>query len=187
MPAKNRKTEEEYPVADVAKINAELDMQYGGVSYEALMDSQTVDTIPGWALIEEKEELRGVPFAIVRATFRPTALSTAEYVSVYAIAKDLGNIVFNDGSTGIRRQILDYLMAKHIAVPNYEVTTSDSPIGQFAWNPPAQEQLDKDGQTLVDVPFERPLAAPRGLRKSDYQVEHPETGKLIDATTYYLG
>lgn len=185
MPAKKNNLEDK--PSEVAKVNAELDMQYGNLTYDELMNSQTVDVIPGWALIEDKEELRGVPFAVVRATFRPTALSTSEYVSVYAIAKNLGNIVFNDGSTGIRRQVLDYLIAKQIAVPNFEMTTADSPIGQFQWNLPALESLDKDGCAIIDIPFERPLATPRGLRVSEYDWENPDTGKTQKAKTYYLG
>jgi hypothetical protein len=194
MPAKKEKPGEE---VDIERPN--LDMLYGNLSYEELVASSDVDILPGWLLIEDKEDVRGVGFAVVRVTFRPTARNNSEYVSVYAVAKDLGQIVVNDGSTGIRRQIMDYLIAKGIAtfmpslaqdVKGYsaDLPFGDLPVGCFDWSDAADVKFGGlPGDQTVDVIFPKPLISKHGVRVSEYDWENPETGKTQKAKTYYLG
>lgn len=179
--------------AEVERYNQTADMLYGGMSYDDIISSRDVDVLPGWTLIEHKKELIGQPFAVVRATFRPSDISgTPEYVSVSAISKDLGAIVFNDGSTGIRAQVMAYCIAKGIAVPLVKNANEFSGAEDFDWKPPANATYVKEngkhaGALTIDVVFERPIACPRGLRASEYTYTDPETKKETPATTFYLG
>lgn len=173
-----------------------------GLSYEDLLNlaqsEGILDRVAGSDLIEDKRELVKTPFIITAFTFRPSDQSAAEYVSVEFVSAEHPHGVFNDGSTGIRRQLMDYCIAKGWAVltkagaeqVNHPEAgpgdaAGDLPVEFFDWNPPAGARFDNSGNAVVVV--ERVLLhAPRGLRASEYEYINPETGKKSKATTFYL-
>lgn len=164
----------------------------------ALADEVIGHTLIGGKESEETlESLTGVPFLIERVTFRRGDISIApkgqpavyrDYVSVeclirpdYARKFKRNRVVFNDGSTGIYRQIVKYLSAKDIVTlpddrpeegpanaTRYDVSFSEyriGPNGEEAWSSPATEVR---------------LFCPEGVRKSPYTNEYGE------AETWYL-
>lgn len=61
-----------------------------------------------WRLVE-KETLLGVPFLIHRFRFHDGgANDEGEFVSVEVVTEDDRRLVFNDGGTGIYRQLVDW-------------------------------------------------------------------------------
>lgn len=192
-----KKPAEEIEDLDLGKLDNQIDT-YANVDYDTLV-GQEVDTIPGWAVVGPEEPvtkamLVGSKFAIVGMVFRPSDKAVAQYVSILAISKDYGTLCINDGSTGIRSQALEYCVKKGIAKhvgpePDPKFT---SPVNNYEWFPPASVSfMGENGSGLdelrVDIPFRIPLNCPRGLRKSDYEYNNPDTGKKSGATTYYLG
>jgi hypothetical protein len=143
------------------------------VSYEELMGGAAV--VEGYALTP-KSDLLGHPFIITGVTFRFARMDKdgkggqpLDYVSVEAVDLHSAAIIFNDGSTGVRRQVVQYLMA-HGEVPEGE---PDEALARV-------EGLDqrftfRNGTNLPT------LRCPRGLRVSEYENEYGE------AMTYYLG
>ena len=83
-------------------------------------------------------------------------------------------IVFNDGSTGIRRQVVQYLMVKG-AIPR-----RDGPLAGGM----GESVLDTPIVTTADEvqSYDMRLTCPRGLRESEYSNEYTQEG-----CTYYLG
>lgn len=202
MVSKKSLPDDESSIGDVDKIDSSIDV-YANIDYDTIV-SQEVDAIPGWAVVGRdrsegtaliKDDLVGSPFAIVGVVFRPSNVSLAQYVSVLAISKEYKTICINDGSTGIRSQILKYCVDRGIA--RYVGPESDpkfiAPVNNYEWNLPAKVSLLGENATgaeeiRVDIPFRKPLDCPRGLRVSrDYEFDNPETGKKGKATTYYLG
>jgi hypothetical protein len=152
------------------------------------------DEVIGYSLVGGKENdqlldsLVNVPFLIEEITLRngdivvkkPGGDYKRDYVSVSALihpdfSKNFrrSRIVFNDGSTGIYRQLIKYLVGKnHLNV---------------------DESLPEDGEansTRYDLPyvtsesgylsFPVRLYAPEGLRKSEYD------GPAGEAVTWYI-
>lgn len=171
------------------------DDQFTVYTYDELLATQaeTLDEVSGSDLTD-KEALIGVPFVITRVVFRAGDYQDTEYVSVEATARSLGQVVFNDGSTGIRRQLLSYLLSKGIARVSSgdELPASseagDLPCGQLEWNAPAEEKggTGADGLPRLSYVIPVKLHAPRGLRVSNYTYTD-EGGKQRPASTYYLG
>jgi hypothetical protein len=163
-----------------------------------------------WGLI-------GVPFAITRVVFRAgTAVNTKDgvvdqdYVSCECIMADMnfmqqrkvniselpaqlwpGNkIVFNDGSTGIKRQIVEYLMTKGwIKLPQPLVLEGargehsfDLPVDSWEEFVSGEVEKREDGSVGYARNFNPPLICPRGLRKSDYP--NPANPKERSITLY---
>src|SRR4051812_1730354 len=62
-----------------------------------------------------KQELLGKPFVITGVHFYPGAGS--DFVAVSAVTMDNEPVVFNDGSTGVRRQLVAYLTSKGVIDP----------------------------------------------------------------------
>jgi hypothetical protein len=150
------------------------------------------DEVIGYSLVggrendETLDSLTGVPIIIENITIRlgdvipPGHKTPRNYVSVEALIHPdyqslfkRPRVVFNDGSTGIYRQLIKYLEGKGYVK--------------------CDESLPEEGEanaTRYDVPFvadaaqplsfEVRLFAPEGLRKSEY------TGPAGDATTWYL-
>ncbi len=141
------------------------------VRYEDLWNEAAV--VEGYTLTD-KATLIGVPFIIIGITFRYGGLFAdrrpRDYVSVEAVTKDNAPIVFNDGSTGIRRQLVQYLGSVGL-LPNGNVEDPDTVI------------VGVEGMTHAAHMTEgmRPLACPRGLRVSEYENEYTKEGE-----TYYL-
>lgn len=199
-PKKTDKTFAEGVVENSDTIVDELVHWGRGVqSYDAMLAGNDVDVVEGSDLLDKKL-LEGVPHIITRIVFRPSGKSDKNYVSVEAITKDNEQVVYNDGSTGIRRQLMNYALAKGWAVPAEEAHTviseakaqpnnvldyGDLPIDMFDWDLPAEMRFDNNGDRLVVI-SDLKLHAKRGLRPSDYKWKD-ENGKERDATTYYLG
>lgn len=145
------------------------------------------------------EKLCGTPFLITRVTFRPSDMQPKglsyrpDYVSVEAViptadvllarlkfagirVEDLPfqpgqMIIFNDGSTGVRRQIVEYLSEKGV-LPERE-GPKGGPSGESVYDQPVATDDAEE--------FNVRLACPRGLRRSEYSNDYTS-----DAATYYL-
>jgi len=186
------------------------DVDLMNISYAELNASDQY-RIPGWDLVDNKDHLLGVPFIIVGVTFQmPVAdkgrpAGARDYVSCRAIiggnaelaeAEERGwipgklafkpeeRILFNDGSTGIRRDIVKILHTAQLIDVGHE----DDP-GRFdlPWTEWASfSQAAQQGENVVPefITNHRgnlfTLKARRGLRKSEYSNEYG------DAVTYYL-
>lgn len=134
------------------------------------------ELVKGTAVVEgrtlrDKETLIGVPHIITAVSFRPVdAKNKRDFVSVEATDVTDMAIVYNDGGTGIRRQIVGYLQAQgqlpQDMDPDSMIATNGAESVTF--------ELSNDGSGIPT------LAAPRGLRVSDYVSE------FGPAQTYYL-
>jgi hypothetical protein len=131
------------------------------------------DVVEGRTLTE-KGSLIGLPHIITSVSFREgtkDALGAQhDFVSCeYTTITDIPiEGVYNDGSTGIRRQVVAYLAHKGL-IPEAYKETPDAPI----WV--ATEDESKDPTFIVR------FLAPRGLRVSDYKNEYTNEGR-----TFYL-
>lgn len=156
---------------------------------------------------ELMDALVGVPFIITRVTFRRGIKRNgyqAAYVSCEAVIapeSELrkrrvnldnlpfapgGSVVFNDGSTGIYRQVVAYLRAAgFITLPDGpeegESGVSIYDLAPADWTAVNIGELgaDSDGFTTYDANIR--LKCPRGLRLSTY------TNDAGDAKTRYFG
>lgn len=89
-------------------------------------------------------------------------------------------VVFNDSSTGIRRQIVHYLHTRGLVVVDKDV--QPNLLGSYGENPldlQAASWLVGSDKARSGIDFR--LLCPRGLRASRYENEFSP-----DATTYYL-
>ena len=188
--------------------------QPGVISWDALKES--ADQVLGHDLAKDEmaDALVGVPFCITRVTFRPGFKKNSKafgegitfaYVSCEAVLAPLTElnrrrvnlqslpfdaeslVVFNDGSTGVYRQIVQYLAAKEfIALPE---GATEGPMGEVIFDLPPEKWtdvrtgnavFDTDGFMQYDTNIR--LLCPRGLRVSEYENEWTKDGK-----TRYLG
>ncbi len=94
-------------------VKAEMNYDLARMTYDEMLEMPEQEEVLGAALTE-KEDLLSVPFIITRLTFRTSDKSEAEYVSVEATTVKNEHVVFNDGSTGIRRQLVLWAMDKAI-------------------------------------------------------------------------
>ena len=200
MPTKKTSAADEAAIMETGQL--ELPDMYANMSYDDMVAAmeQQLDVVPGSDLIEDKDELEKVPFIITRFVFRPSDMSTREYVSVEIKSKKHGDAVFNDGSTGVRSQLLSYCFAKGWCrfLPTSKIDPKTlvnlGDLGKVS----TENDLDwigdcvsvtfgKDGRGMTAAVSVSPgLWAPRGLRVSrDYEVD--VNGKTIKASTYYLG
>lgn len=172
------------------------------------------DTVAGHDLAKDDllDALVGVPFLITRLTFRDgipnnkvdyePAVCAVETVIASADALrqrrvDMTNlpflpdsqVVFNDGSTGIYRQLVHYLTQRgYIEVP--EDLPESGGMGETRYDLPPELwsaihagtlDTDRDGRPVYTINVR--LTAPRGLRLSTYPSDYnPNGGK-----TRYLG
>lgn len=174
-----------------------------GMSYAELMTQ--ADAIVGHDLERDKLSLVGIPFVITGVVYRDGILRNKQptnYLSVEIVIADgptlaravqrgrlsveqanrfLPNemVVFNDGSTGIARQVTAYLHGKGlITVPE---GPNDGAVGESRWDVyRAQWAKGYD----VDNPnprFDIILSCPRGLRVSEYT-----NTDGLDGDTFYL-
>lgn len=134
---------------------------------------ENVDVVEGRPLVD-KATLIGVPHVITSVSFRKGAKSPdgvqRDFVSceITTITSTPIEAVYNDGSTGVRRQIVAYLASKAI-LPKAYVTDPDTPV----WVTPS-DPSEKDPE------FGIRFLAPRGLRVSEY------VGEFGEAKTFYL-
>jgi len=129
------------------------------------------DVVAGRALVD-KASMVGVPHIITSASFRkgtkgPDGIQrdfvSCEFTTITAAPIEA---VYNDGSTGIRRQMVSYLASKGL-IPESYIETPDTSI----W------VTDDE----ADPTFEIRFLAPRGLRVSTYSNDYTDEG-----ITYYL-
>ena len=160
----------------VAEILAAAVARSGSQNIDLVGLLENVDVVEGRPLTD-KASLIGLPHVITSVSFRKGALDkdrtqhdyvSCEYTTVTAVPIEG---VYNDGSTGVRRQIVAYLADKGIIPAGYK-ETPDAPV----WVQPADE-AEKDPE------FRIKFLAPRGLRVSTYDSEFAPDGT---ATTYYL-
>jgi hypothetical protein len=155
---------------------------------EYINSSESLDTIPGYALVKP-EQLLGEPFVITGIHWRYSDVSDRGYVSLTCVAKDDGAVVINDGSTGIRRQILTYCVQKGWASPIEQEDGSqpdgDSPYEDFDWDLPAEVRFDQNGNRIVSITDVK-LHAPRGTRVSEYKWLDESDGREKPGSTWYL-
>lgn len=142
-----------------SEITTTDNQPFGQLSYAQLRDSATA-VITSAQLEKDKARLLGVPHIITRVTYRP-GIEERDYVSVeavvgtgYALEKEIKrgripgvstyaelsvdaeeHIVYNDGSTGIRRQLTHLLHNMGlIEVPNVgqDLSVFDSPYTDWS-------------------------------------------------------
>lgn len=143
----------------------------------------TTDSI-GSNELKDKEDLINEPMILLQVSFRPSERGERDYVSVEAVTKNYGYIVFNDGSTGIRRQLLGYCVNKQYASWRDEAENLDRNAEELAWDEPANLKFDANGNVTISVPIQ--VKVPHGLRLSQYDYISAD-GKKSKAETYYLG
>jgi len=165
---------------------------------------------------EDLDHLKGVQFAVVGGTFREGyereiggAKVKGDYVSLECIIGDekalkgvdldskpfgpLDVIRINDGSTGIRRQIVKYLhMRKLIAVvpDGVELTESgalgdstyDLPVGMWSDVHVGEVTFGEGGEATYEFTIPGLFLVKRGVRSSTYKAA--KTGKMV--TTRFL-
>lgn len=179
--------------AEEAQAESEFEALVGAfdgyATYEEYVNSsEKLDAIPGHALLTPGQ-LKAQPFVITAIHFRPSDLSDRGYVSLEIMAQHDGAVVINDGSTGIRAQILTYCVQKGWAVPiaqeDGDQLNQDSPYFLFEWNSPAERKEDSNGFTTVHIVGIR-LHCPRGTRDSNYKYMDASDGREKPATTWYL-
>ncbi len=167
----------------------------GELSFDELMATE-LDETRGHDLVD-KNELVGIPFVITSFTFRESDMAAVEYVSVEAITKDNQRIVFNDGSVGIRRDLVNYCVGGEFIIVHD--TTKFDPNGSLQ-DMMNNEIIDltefidvrfgPDGNFNATVHLPRGLFVKRGLRKSEYGASpdyDPKKGTGRPAgTTFYL-
>jgi len=177
---------------------------------------QGADQVQGSDLAKDAllDALSGVPFLIYRLTTRPGIVRRTksgdikqfDYVSCEIVLADetemkrrridLANlpfspgdqVVFNDGSTGIWRQVVAYLHARgFIVLPE---GPTGGPTGESIYDLPVTDWTDiKHGELQYDVQgnaiyiADVRLLCPRGLRISEYTNEFNPDG----SKTRYLG
>ena len=98
------------------------------------------------------------------------------------------HVVFNDGSTGVYRQIVKYLAMKGfitlsdpiVEAGSYGESSFDQPPSRWADTSTGQISRDEDGWVGYTTPIR--LYCPRGLRLSLYENDYTQTGK-----TRYIG
>lgn len=189
--------------------------------FDSLMEGATV--IQTASLEQDKMSLIGVPMMITRVTYRPKAVKTERgFVSVEAVIGDVPHIeqairrgwipgverladfpftpeeliVFNDGSTGIRRQLTMLLQsARKLDIGPYEPAGNTAGVDPafdrdwsewnvFATSSKQNIDVDSQGNTVqIDVPdfTDLRIFATHGLRVSNYTA-----AGVGDATTFYL-
>lgn len=175
------------------------------------LDQSDQYRIPGWDLVDNKDHLMGVPFFIVGVTFQmPVAdkgrpAGSRDYVSCRAIVGDAEmlaeadergwipgklafkpeeRILFNDGSTGIRRDIVKILDSSGLIVVGNLDNPNRYDLPWTEWD--SFSQSAQQGENVVPEFSTNHrgnlfcIKARRGVRKSEYSNEYG------DAVTYYL-
>ena len=166
--------------------------------------------------LEKGAQLVGVPFCVVAVTFRPGLMNarTGElmfYASLDAIvapddiitrrlpripaenqeyARDMAgsHVVFNEGGTGVYRQIIAYLENQGRLTINSDLPRegrsgeSRFDLSPREWHVDDTAELKLDDAGNPTLTFAVRLLCPRGLRSSEYENEYSK-----EATTRYFG
>jgi hypothetical protein len=161
-------------------------------------ESETANAIEveGYSLYGGKENdakldaLIGVPFLIKHVTFRPgdiipTGQTTErDYVSVEVLIRpDHAHkfprkyVVFNDGSTGIYRQIVAALAVRDwVELDDKLPESGDANTTRYDVSFSAEDGQPAEFRDIS-------ILCPEGLRKSDYKSDKPGVGQAV---TWYL-
>lgn len=196
-----------------AGIPADADIM--SVSYSDLIGSGEFYQVPGFGLVDDKMLLVGVPHVILGVTFQqPTPARPRGYVSLRGMiasadkldeARRRGwipnngeipfnpeeRIIYNDGSTGIRRQVTELLhkwgLIK-VGHENFEPTEDYPSRFDLPWSEwDEYSESEQQGERVVPGFTKNHLGrmfclnVARGLRVSEYSNE-----KADDARTFYL-
>lgn len=188
----------------------------GQISFaEATSNSDAIDSGQLYTG-DDLDHFKGIQFAVIGGTFREGyereiggKKVSGDYVSLECIVGDekalkgvdldskpfgpLDVIRINDGSTGIRRQIVKYLhMRGLIAVVADGVelretgslgeSTYDIPVGMWANVYHGDLQVDEKGNATYEFTIPGLFLVKRGVRSSTYKAE--KTGKMV--TTRFL-
>jgi hypothetical protein len=166
--------------------------------------TREADTVEG-ADLEKGANLIGVPFCITKAVFREGDFLnqgvTGWYVSLEALiapAREVArayqrgripegtalsvepgeSIIFNEGGTGVYRQVIAYLEAKGMV----KLPDPDKPEGG-SWGESRYDAIPSNWPEHsgifgpnAEVIFDIRLLCPRGLRQSEYENEHTKQG-----------
>lgn len=147
-------------------------------------------------LLKVKEDAVGVPQILTSFTFRPgtspdKGKTLGDYVSVEATTYDNRRIVYNDSSTGIRRQVVLWLIHQGV-VTLKEGQNPDTAFQYWDSEQVKGEYFGKIGEealrfTVIGTGEPIRFLARHGLRASTYPVPKEQGGNGKDtATTYYL-
>jgi hypothetical protein len=172
---------------------------------DTVLGADLVSGTENWELFDA---LQGVPFMITRVVYRPSdfgGATEANYVSCEAVLApasilvrkhvDLstlpfdpgGMVIFNDGSTGIARQITEYLHAAGyiVVVPDGTdlqpggkkgESSFDLPVSKWAHIRAGDMRFGPDGQPAYSADVR--LNCPRGIRISEgYENAYTKDGK----------
>jgi len=183
------------------------------IAYSDVVDSGEFYQVPGFGLVEDKMLLIGVPHIIIGVTYQmPTPARPRGYVSLrgfIANAEKLAEarsrrwipgecpfspeerIVYNDGSTGIRRQItelLDKWNLIDVGNDDFEPSADCGSKYDLPWTDwRSFDQVEVQGENMVPGITKNhngnlfTLNVARGLRVSEYSND-----KVDDAKTFYL-
>ena len=147
-------------------------------------------------LLKVKQDAVGVPMILTSFTFRPgtspdKGKTLGDYVSVEATTYDNRRIVFNDSSTGIRRQVVLWLIHRGVVTLG-EDQTPDTSFQYWKSENVKGEYFGKIGEealrfTAIGTGELIRFLARHGLRASSYVISKEQGGNGKDtATTYYL-
>lgn len=203
--AKTKETEEQLSIA--ARLRT------GDIDFEAALEhADEVEASFDGELFkgERLKHLIGVPFMVVGGTFREKKVSGKRnsFVTLCAVIADEKTLVkknislegrelqpgqeilINDGSTGIRRQVVAYLHERELIIVNEGEITESGASGNSSYDllPSDWKEMNigdltfkgEDGLAVWEFELPNGLYCPRGLRESTYQY----MGK--DVTTRYL-
>jgi len=203
---------------EAVRVTELVNRPIGQLSYRDLVDNATF-VVDESQLEKEKARLVGVPFVITRVTFRPGDASP-DYVScecvvgdAQACAEAVGRgwvpgvtdvqnfpfmpeerVVFNDSSTGVRRDIVRLLHSAGM-INVGEAGEGEDPFRREwqGWSSFSQAgQMNGEDGEKIDVPdFTKSpsggqftILARHGLRVSDFN--GVVDGKKVSALIYYL-
>lgn len=143
---------------------------------------QGADVVLGHRLVKDLRELVGVPFVITRAVWREGLSPSGYYVSCEAVTASNEPIVFNDGSTGVYRQVVSFL--EHKGFISLKPGPETGEAGKTRFDAPLEKYLTPENakQVLMEDGLSFRLVAPRGLRVSEYTFNGSN-----EAETFYLG
>lgn len=190
---------------------------YGQLSFAQLRDGATA-VISSAQLEQDKARLLGIPHIITRATFRP-GIEEKDYVSIEAVVADRGTleyevkrgrvpnvdsyadltvepeerIVYNDGSTGVRRQLVHLLHNMGlIEVPNVQQDLAVFDTPYFDWQTFTQvglmngagedEKIEVPDFTLSPSGAPLAIVVEHGLRLSTFP--NPTNPKAMSEVFY---
>lgn len=176
------------------------------LDFDALDAAPNAATAAGFRLVDQ-EALLNVPFVIVGVTYRP-GISRDEqetnYVSIECVVGSIQRlrgleqvnalrvdalkvhpnetVVFNDGSTGVARQITSFLHQVGL-VDIGRITESGGPMGKSSYDRHISRWVIGEAQAVEGIRQFPLLRCPRGLRASEYEAD---AYGGMQATTYYI-